>query len=265
MDGTLLNSSKKISDETASHLTRLSKTGVNIALSTGRNIAEIREYDEQLAGVRYAILNSGTILYDTHDFAHPVYTITLKEQYVRKALELSRKADAMFHLHTIAGSVVDPSYIPRMKEYAMGVYQPMFANVCLHTTDFDSYITDHRDEILKVCIYHRRPEDRVVSRSIMEKEDVQLVYSEKTSLEISPKGTTKELGLRRLCEYLHILPEETVAVGDAENDLEVLGFAGLSVAMGNARPEVKEICDLVVGDNDHDGIVDVIHTVFGLE
>lgn len=264
MDGTLLNSKKKISDETARWLTRLSETGVKIALCTGRNIAEIREYDEQLTGVRYAILNSGAILYDTHDFAHPVYTITLDERYVRQALELTRKANGMFHLHTISGSVVDPSYIPRMGEYAMQAYQPMFENVCLHTTDFDSYITEHSYEVLKVCMYHRRPEDRVVSRSILEKEDVQLVYSEKTSLEVSPKGTTKELGLRRLCEYLHISPEETVAVGDAENDLEVLGFAGLSVAMGNAKPEVKEICDLVVGDNDHDGIVDVVHRVFGL-
>ena len=264
MDGTLLNSNKKISDETARWLTRLSETGVKIALCTGRNIAEIREYDEQLIGVRYAILNSGTILYDTHDFARPIYTITLDERYVRQALELTRKANGMFHLHTITGSVVDPSDIPRMAEYAMGVYQPMFANVCLHTTDFDSYIKDHSYEILKVCMYHRKPEDRVVSRSILEKENVQLVYSEKTALEVSPKGTTKELGLRRLCEYLHISPEETVAVGDAENDLEVLGFAGLSVAMGNAKPEVKEICDLVVADNDHDGIVDVIHRVFGL-
>ena len=113
-------------------------------------------------------------------------------------------------------------------------------------------------------MYHRRPEDRVVARSILEKENVQLVYSEKTALEVSPKGTTKELGLRRLCEYLHISPEETVAVGDAENDLEVLGSAGLAVAMGNAKTEVKEICDLVVADNDHDGIVDVVHKVFGL-
>ena len=223
MDGTLLNSNKKISDETARWLTRLSETGVKIALCTGRNIAEIREYDEQLIGVQYAILNSGTILYDTHDFTHPIYTITLDERYVRQALELTRKANGMFHLHTITGSVVDPSDIPRMAEYSMGVYQPMFANVCLHTTDFDSYITDHSYEVLKVCMYHRRPEDRVVSRSILEKEDVQLVYSEKTALEVSPKGTTKELGLRRLCEYLHISPEETVAVGDAENDLEVLG------------------------------------------
>jgi hydroxymethylpyrimidine pyrophosphatase-like HAD family hydrolase len=113
-------------------------------------------------------------------------------------------------------------------------------------------------------MYHRRPEDRVLSRNILERENVQLVYSEKTSLEVSPKGTTKALGLRRLCDYLHISPEETVAVGDAENDLEVLAFAGLAVAMGNAKPEVKEICDLVVGDNDHDGIVDVVHGVFGL-
>lgn len=264
MDGTLLNSNKKITDETAMWLSRLSETGVVIALSTGRNIAEIREYDEQLKGVRYAILNSGTILYDTHDYEHPIYTIILEERYVRKALELTRKAKGMFHLHTITGSVVDPADIPRMGEYQMKVYQPMFENVCLHTTDFDTYITEHKHEILKVCIYHRRPEDRVVTRKIMEKDDVQLVYSEKTSLEISPLGTTKELGLRRLCRYLNVLPEETVAVGDAENDLEVLGFAGYAVAMGNAKPEVKEICDLVVQDNDHDGIVDVVHKVFGL-
>lgn len=264
MDGTLLNSKKKISDETAKWLTRLSETGVMIALSTGRNIAEIREYDEQLRGVRYAILNSGTILYDTNDFEHPIYTITLDEQYVRKALELTRKAHGMFHLHTITGSVVDPADIPRMDEYMMVVYQPMFENVCLHTTDFDSYITDHSYEILKVCMYHRKPEDRVAARKILEEYDVQLVYSERTALEVSPLGTTKELGLRRLCEYLHISPEETVAVGDAENDLEVLGFAGYAVAMGNAKSEVKEICDLVVSDNDHDGIVDVVHKVFGV-
>lgn len=264
MDGTLLNSKKKISDETAAWLARLSETGVEVALCTGRNVSEVREYDEQLGGVHYAILNGGTILYDTRDYEHPIYTITLKERCIRRALEVIRKADGMFHLHTISGTVAEPWKISQMPEFQMQVYQPMFERVCMLTDDFDSYITDHLDEILKICMYHRSGEDRAASRRELAHEDVQLTNSEATALEVQPKGTTKASGLIRLCEHLHITPEECVAVGDADNDLEVLGCAGYAVAMQNATPEVKEICDLVVADNDHDGIVEVVRTVFGL-
>ena len=64
-------------------------------------------------------------------------------------------------------------------------------------------------------------------------------------------------------KYLRRIPTcETVAVGDADNDLDVLRAAGLAVAMGNANEHVKEVCDVVVSDNDHDGIVEVIDRFF---
>ena len=68
--------------------------------------------------------------------------------------------------------------------------------------------------------------------------------------------------LQILCDYLGIPTDETVAVGDADNDLDVLRAAGLAVAMGNANQHVKEVCDVVVADNDHDGIVEVINRFF---
>ena len=91
---------------------------------------------------------------------------------------------------------------------------------------------------------------------------MELADAETTSLEISPRGVTKALGLQILCRYLGIPIEESVAVGDADNDIDVLKAAGLSVAMGNANKTVKDLCDVIVADNDRDGVVEVIDRFF---
>jgi hydroxymethylpyrimidine pyrophosphatase-like HAD family hydrolase len=51
-------------------------------------------------------------------------------------------------------------------------------------------------------------------------------------------------------------------VGDAPNDLEILQTAGLAAAMGNAADSIKEICDVIVSDNDHNGVLEVITRYF---
>lgn len=80
-----------------------------------------------------------------------------------------------------------------------------------------------------------------------------------TSLEISPLGVTKGYGLKKLCKHLNIEVEQSIVVGDADNDLDVLKTAGLAVAMGNANANVKKIADVEVMDNDHDGVAEAIY------
>lgn len=73
-------------------------------------------------------------------------------------------------------------------------------------------------------------------------------------IEAMPKGINKAEGLRRTCELLQISPDEVMAFGDAENDLEMIEFAGHGVAMGNACDALKEIADEVTLGNNEDGI-----------
>jgi hydroxymethylpyrimidine pyrophosphatase-like HAD family hydrolase len=87
---------------------------------------------------------------------------------------------------------------------------------------------------------------------------VQIAGGESASLEITPLGVTKAQGLEWLCRHLGIDLSETIVVGDGDNDLEVLGVAGLAVAMGNATSEVLATAHVTVSDNDHDGIVEVV-------
>lgn len=79
-------------------------------------------------------------------------------------------------------------------------------------------------------------------------------------LELSPAAVDKGIGLEMLCKYLNIPVEETIVVGDSFNDLPILRKAGLSVAVANAREQVRELCDVMVTDNEHDGVREAIET-----
>lgn len=72
--------------------------------------------------------------------------------------------------------------------------------------------------------------------------------------ELYPVQATKSSGLKWLGERFGIRREEIVAVGDHVNDLDMIEYAGLGVAMGNAQPVVKDLADLIIGDHDEDGL-----------
>ena len=71
---------------------------------------------------------------------------------------------------------------------------------------------------------------------------------------MTAQTVTKASGLQHLAKLLGLSPAETAAVGDGENDREMLMWAGFSAAMGNARPEIQVLCDFVAPDNDHNGV-----------
>ena len=78
------------------------------------------------------------------------------------------------------------------------------------------------------------------------------------SVEILPRGTSKGASVAWLLQHLEIDPQRVLAIGDAENDVEMLQLVGTSVAMGNAVPHLKAVADHVVGSNDEDGVAQAI-------
>ena len=86
---------------------------------------------------------------------------------------------------------------------------------------------------------------------------------EEYTLEMTYEGVSKALGLEKLAEALGISMEETVGIGDGDNDRAVLEAVGLSVAMGNADPGLRDLCTLVTDDNDHNGVGKAIRKILG--
>ena len=261
MDGTMLTSRKTISLATINAIDRVIKQGAAVTLCTGRGVAELKDYADELSGIPYGILNSGGCVYD-FTARRPISRTLLNDSILIKCIRAAREAAAMPYLLTEDASVAQQEDIRDVSVFQMGVYQPMYDRIATVVPDLETYVREHLGRSLKLCIYHRDPETREQTRRAVEHLDIQLTNAETTSLEVSPKNVTKALGLQILCRYLHISAHESIVVGDADNDIEVLKAAGLSVAMGNANERVKRQCDVVVSDNDHDGIVEVIDRFF---
>lgn len=78
------------------------------------------------------------------------------------------------------------------------------------------------------------------------------------AIDIIPAEGGKQNGIRKMLEYYHINRDEIMAIGDGENDLDMMEFAGISIAMGNAVPSVKAAAGYVTDDVDHDGIYNAL-------
>ena len=91
-------------------------------------------------------------------------------------------------------------------------------------------------------------------------EHLSVMRSKPFFLEFTELGVTKGTSLAFLIEKLGITREEVIAIGDSYNDVAMIEFAGLGVAMGNAPDDVKELANFVTDTNNNDGVAKVINT-----
>ena len=83
-------------------------------------------------------------------------------------------------------------------------------------------------------------------------------FSEPYFLEVVPEGIDKAKSLDVLATSMGLTSENVMAIGDGLNDIPMLQYAGLAVAMGNAYPEVKQIADEITLTNDEDGVAKAV-------
>lgn len=114
------------------------------------------------------------------------------------------------------------------------------------------------DPLIKKFFYHECPQPIVeLEAELGDAFDIEassFVEDIAGSGEITAKGINKSYGLMKLLEYLGKTPEDVIAFGDGPNDIDMLQYAGYSVAMGNAIDEVKAVADYVTSSVDQDGI-----------
>jgi Cof subfamily protein (haloacid dehalogenase superfamily) len=90
------------------------------------------------------------------------------------------------------------------------------------------------------------------------REQYEVIKTRDNLLEFMPKGITKAYGISLLAKDLGIEQEEVMCIGDEENDLPMIEYAGIGVAMANAISRVKEIADVVTDSNEEDGVAKVV-------
>ena len=256
MDGTLLRQDKTIHPDTVRDIEDAVRAGIHVVYSSGRSVDELGPYVKTLSPMRYAVCMSGALVYDFAE-NRSIYKKAIPQEYVREIAAEAKRADGMLHLLTEHAAIVRADQVTHMADYQMGVFQQTYQQVCVLASDMEAEI-QKRDAIEKVNIYYRSEEDRFRGCDALKHLPLTFAFADRTSLEINAAGVTKAAGLSVLTAYLCISMQETMGIGDQENDRAMLEAVGCSVAMGNAVPAIKEICDYITADNEHNGVGEAI-------
>ena len=259
MDGTLLRTDKTVDPQTSDDIRTAIEKELMVAYCTGRGTAEMRNTFRDLPMIRYAILTSGAVVYDCAEDKF-IYQNGIVHPYIEQIVDIADRYSAMPHFLTDRESIIAEKDVSHMADFHMGIYQPMFQKIARRVKNMAAEGMRHK-AISKINIYFRSVEDRNENYEVLKHLPLQVTLSENTTLEMTAPETNKGTGLERLANYLRIPISQTAAIGDNYNDIDMLKAAGFSVAMGNAAAGIRELCDYVTADCDHNGVGQAIRFI----
>lgn len=257
LDGTLTNSRKEVTEPTRKALIEIQEAGKIVVLASGRPVNGVLPLAEKLEltrfggytlsfnGARITQCSTGNIIYnrtlpasvikpiyDTVSAYDDVDILTYGEQCIFSGLKVNQYTEL-------------ESSINKMD--------------IVHTDDFVSCLTFPVNKLLI-------PGEHDVLVEIQKKLQEQfrsllnIYFSEPFFLEIMPQNIDKAFSLQKLLNSLGLTADSMICCGDGYNDISMIEYAGLGVAMKNAQPIVKDTADYITKSNDEDGILHVINT-----
>lgn len=261
MDGTVLNDQKKITERTRLAIHRALAAGKEVVFCTGRAYSEMDEYLDEFSDMHYLCLESGALIYD-HQKKKPLQMSTIDTRTLKALEQATGGRDILVQIFSEGRSLLNRRHTGQLNRFFMSAYQELYEHSVTAVEDVFAYIRSSYSNVEKVNLYHTSPEEREITRKVLASLQLPLIIvdSEITSLECTPPGINKAFGLQNLCRILNITMEQVIMVGDADNDCAALKAAGLSVAMGNAQPYIRDLCDIQTADNNHDGCAQIIET-----
>lgn len=251
IDGTLMHWGGDMSDAVVDAVERARMCRNHVVLATGRNIVGMMPVAQQL-GIRrgWAVCSNGAVTVRLNPGAAGGYDIVERVTFnPRAALELIRTElpDAFYAVEDLGVGFLVSREFP---EGELVGRQRVVA-------DFDELCHDEATRVVirapGVDVSHF---DTLVHRIGLN--DVTYAVGYSAWLDLTPPGVSKASALETLRRQLGVYPDHTVAVGDGNNDIEMLRWAGHSAAMGTAPDHVRAAADEVVGSVEEDGVLTVL-------
>lgn len=250
LDGTLLNSRSSLSQKTILTIERLKKENKIIVIASGRTYAEIVRLTKPLDllsyNKAYFICYNGVLTVKTNPFT-VLMKITLKKDDVKQIIDSLKDQDIKYH---IFGE--NRLFLSNDIKYTLEDHQSKEVEV--KKINVNEY--DQEDDIYKLLIYDDKSKLDYVKKHIplFISNNYSVVKSSDQLLEIFHKEGSKGHALIYLSKLLSIPQEEIIAFGDEENDISMIEFAGLGVAVSNAKQDVISAAKVTTLSNVFDGV-----------
>ena len=260
LDGTLLDSEKRLSERNRDALAAAAAKGVHIVPTTGRFFGMMPEAIRALPFVRYAITVNGAQVYDREtDSALARAEIPLATAVA--AMEVLDGFDCIYDCYQENWGWMTDAMQRKAAEYAPDAhYLRMIREFRRPVPELKAHLAAKGADVQKVMCFARDAADLPAIQGALAARFPELVLTRSTpnNVEINHALAHKGEALRRLCDALGFGIENAMSFGDGLNDLTMVRDAGLGVAMANAAPEVLAAAKHVTLSNDEDGVAAAI-------
>ena len=248
IDGTLVpDGSDTINPEIYDVILALKKKGIIFAAASGRQFASIEHLFQPIAKEIYYITDGGTVLRD-YDKIYSVATIDTEV-----AREIARDIIAIPGCEMVLCGENYSYVLDKTTEMARWLIDSYHFKV----KEIPTIETEVGEPFIKVSLYHKTSAEKVAEPYFLPKwhGKFQMSCAGVMWIDCIDKYASKGVKLMGLQQQLGITPKETMVFGDNLNDLEMFAEAGCSIAIGNARPEVKAKATRIADTNVNDGVL----------
>lgn len=255
MDGTLLNSQHELSPRNEAALRQAMAAGVKVVFATGKTRTSAVPLIEKLGLDTPGVYSQGLAVY--HADGSLLYERLLENALAQRIVAFAEAeqcamvaysgADIVTNVRDEFTDALIKYHEPAPLEY--GSWEALFAARAV--SKFIMISTKERINDLRPRL------EKVIGR------EATIVQALDYMVEILPPGASKGDGVQRVLDYLQIDPAHVLAIGDGENDVEMIRLAGVGVAMGNAMPAAQAAAEYIVGTNDEDGVAQALALFLG--
>ncbi len=271
LDGTLLDSQKRLSDVNRDALAAAARQGVLIVPTTGRFFGMMPPTVRDLPFVRYAITINGAQVYDRETDAALIRE-EIPLETALAVMETLDRHDVIYDCYRQNWGWMTAGHQARAEGYATdGHYLRMVRELRKPVPELKAHLraTPADGDVQKVMLFATNADRAAAERTLAAIRDeiaaafpsIKVTASTWNNLEFNVATAHKGNALRRFAEHLGLTLDDCIAFGDGLNDFTMVEAAGLGVAMSNAAPEVKRVAGRVPLSNAEDGVAAVLETV----
>lgn len=258
LDGTLLNDQHQVSEGNRKAMEKALAKGHKIVIATGRPIASARLLAQELGLTGegcYIIASNGALLYDTYN-QKVLQERSLPLSFVRPMFDSAYEEG--LHIHTYSHTnVLSERDTKEVRWYEKAIRVP-----AMIIDDVPAYLTY---DPIKIILINYDEGSRQRLEAFQQKMvsftegKMTSIFSSDIMLEYCPLNVSKGEAVRNLCKLLEIPIEDSIAAGDAENDISMIQAAGCGCVMCNGSEETKKYADYITkNDNNHDGFAEIV-------
>ena len=259
MDGTLFDDNKNISERNKRAIAEAVERGIKIVVCTGRLFTSA-DYYADFIGVKAPVIASNGAYIREKDRDEVIYKCTLGYDRSKKVLDIVKKYGIYPHFNS-CDKVFTEKIIYSSENYLKyNKNLPKENQIDIEIVkDWDKVLKKYEDDLLKLIVNDKDIDKIAKAKSELKAiEDIEVVSSYFDNFEVMAKGVSKGRAVEIMSGYYNIPREEIICIGDNENDISMIEYAGLGVAMGNGEDAVKSTANYITDTNNHDGVAKVI-------